>query len=135
MQKQPFVLMLEEDQDDRQLTESVLQELGFDVPIKFVKYSNEFFTHLENGDEPSLILVDYNATPVNGTEILKQLKANTAYNHIPVVMLGEGLPPHSVRQVYQFGASSYITKPVSNKLTRDKIETFFKYWLNVAEIA
>lgn len=135
MLKQPFVLMLEEDPDDRQLTESVLFELGFDVPVHYVSYSNELFDQLQSEEKPSLILLDYNATPSTAIEILKELKTNHQYKHIPTVVLGEGLPEHYIRECYQLGANSYITKPASNQKTREKIETFFRYWLNVVETA
>lgn len=135
MRKQPFVLMLEEDHDDRQITESALLDLGFDVPVKYVSYSNELFDELEHGERPSLILVDYNSTPAPAIDILKELKGNDEYRHIPTVVLGEGLPDHFIKECYRFGANSYITKPASDKITKDKIETFFKYWLNVVETA
>lgn len=127
--------MLEEDHDDRQLTESVLLELGFDVPVKYVRYSTELFEHLKDEHQPSLILMDYNSTPSPAIDILKELKSNLAYRHIPAVVLGEGLPQHYIKECYELGASSYITKPASSKGTKDKIETFFKYWLNVVETA
>lgn len=135
MRTQPFVLMLEEDHDDRQLTESALLELGYDIPVKYVSDSNELFEHLKDGQRPSLILMDYNSTPAPAIEILKALKGNTDLRHIPTVVLGEGLPPHFIKECYEAGASSYITKPASSRGTKEKIETFFKYWLNVAETA
>lgn len=125
--------MLEEDPDDRQLTESVLSDLGFQVPVNFVRYSHELFEFLSHSPLPTLILVDYNATPSPALDILRELKNNEAYRAIPVVVLGEGLPSHIIRKCYEAGASSYITKPSSNKATRDKIETFFRYWFDVVE--
>lgn len=135
MVKERYVLMLEEDPDDRQLTESALLELGFDVAVHWVKYSHELFDHLKKHDLPALILVDYNSTPSTATEVLKELKGNDAYRHIPTVVLGEGLPDHLIKECYALGANSYIMKPSSDKSTRDKIETFFRYWLNVVETA
>jgi CheY-like chemotaxis protein len=135
MRQQPYVLMLEEDHDDRQITESALLELGYDVPVKYVSYSDELFEQLKGGQHPSLILMDYNSTPLPAIEILKELKSNTEYRHIPTVVLGEGLPQHFIKECYDLGANSYITKPASAKGTKDKIETFFKYWLNVVETA
>jgi CheY-like chemotaxis protein len=135
MLKQRYVLMLEEDPDDRQLTESALLDLGLDVSVHWVKYSHELFEHLKQHDKPSLILVDYNCTPSPAIEVLKELKSNDEYRHIPTVILGEGLPEHLVRECYSLGANSYILKPSSDKATRDKIETFFRYWLNVVETA
>jgi CheY-like chemotaxis protein len=127
--------MLEEDPDDRQITESALLDLGFDIPVKYVKYSTELFEELKADEKPSLILVDYNSTPAPAVEVLKELRGNQDYKHIPTVVLGEGLSEKFIKECYQLGANSYITKPASTKGTKDKIETFFKYWLNVAETA
>ncbi len=135
MTKQPFVLMLEEDPDDRQITESALLDLGFDVPVKYVKYSTELFEALKAEEKPSLILIDYNSTPASATEVLKELRSDADCKHIPTVVLGEGLSEKFIKECYQLGANSYITKPASAKGTKDKIETFFKYWMNVAETA
>ncbi|HEX6914414.1 MAG TPA: response regulator [Chitinophagaceae bacterium] len=133
MQKEPLVLMLEEDPDDRQLTESALLELGFDIPVTYVSDSDELFDHLKHRQRPALIMLDYNSTPAPALEILKALKASDEYRSIPAVVLGEGLPAVYVRQCYDHGASSYITKPASVRGTREKIAGFFRYWLNVAE--
>ena len=135
MTKQPFDLMLEEDPDDRQITESALLDLGFDVPVKYVKYSTELFEALKAEEKPSLILIDYNSTPAPATEVLKELRSDEDCKHIPTVVLGEGLSEKFIKECYQLGANSYITKPASTKGTKDKIETFFKYWMNVAETA
>ncbi len=135
MTKQPFVLMLEEDPDDRQITESALKDIGLYVQVKYVKYSNELFEELKAEKKPSLILLDYNSTPASAIDVLKELRASFDYKHIPTVVLGEGLSEKLIKECYQFGANSYITKPSSTRLTKDKIETFFKYWLNVAETA
>ena len=135
MPKQPFVLMLEEDPDDRQITESALKDIGLDVSVKYVKYSNELFEELKADDKPSLILVDYNSSPASAIEVLKELRNTSDCSHIPAVVLGEGLSEKFIKECYQFGANSYITKPSSTRLTKDKIETFFKYWLEVVETA
>jgi CheY-like chemotaxis protein len=135
MNKQPFVLMLEEDPDDRQITEAALTEFGFDIPVKYVKYSTELFDQLQADEKPSLILIDYNSTPSPAIDVLRQLRSNAELSHIPTVVLGEGLPPHLIKQCYQNGANSYITKPASDKSTKEKIETFFKYWIDVVETA
>lgn len=128
---EPYVLMLEDDTDDRYITETTLRELGFNVPVKFLTYDRELINYLTHSDEPALILLDYN--PVSGAETLKQLKSHPDFNHIPVVVLSEVSSPNHVRQCYQLGANSFIQKPRTEEMTRKKIETFFRYWFEVAE--
>lgn len=127
-----YVLMLEDDADDRYLTEATIKELGYDIPVKFISYERELISYLTQSDEPSLILLDYN--PVNGADTLKQLKNHPDFNHIPVVVLSEVASPNHVRQCYQLGANTFIKKPDTAEATVRKIQTFFKYWFEVAEI-
>jgi CheY-like chemotaxis protein len=127
-----YVLMLEDDADDRYITESTIKELGYNIPVRFLSYDRELITYLSQSEQPSLILLDYN--PVTGSDTLKQLKAHPDFNHIPVIVLSEVASNHHVRQCYQLGANSFIKKPDTADLTRNKIETFFRYWFEVAEI-
>jgi CheY-like chemotaxis protein len=129
---QQYVLMLEDDSDDRYITESTINELGYNIPIKFLNHDRELFRYLTQYEEPSLILLDYN--PVTGAETLRQLKTHPDFNHIPVVILSEVASPNHVRQCYQLGANTFIKKPDTAGMTMYKIQTFFKYWFEVAEI-
>lgn len=130
--KDQYVLMLADDADDRYITESTIKELGYDIPVKFLSYGRELISYLTKSPEPALILLDYN--PVTGADTLRQLKTHPDFNHIPVVVLSESASSNHVRQCYQLGANSFIKKPHTADMTRNKIETFFKYWLEVAEI-
>ena len=130
--EEPYILMLEDDADDRYITESTIQELGYDIPIKFLSYGHELFTYLNQSDQPALILLDYN--PVTGADMLRQLKTHPDFSHIPVVVLSEVALQNHVRQCYQLGANSFIKKPQTAEKTKQKIETFFKYWFEVTEL-
>jgi len=87
----------------------------------------------ENG-EPALILLNDRVTFTEREQLLPRLKANPAYSHIPVVVLGERSSPDYVKECYRAGASTFITKPSSVNTTKRKIEMFFSYWFEVAEV-
>ena len=74
------------------------------------------------------------ATPDNGIEMLKKLKSNDIYQEIPVVILSDNNFSHYRSKCYQLGAASFIKKPETHQATQQKIETFFKYWFEVAEV-
>ncbi len=80
-----------------------------------------------------MIMIDYNSRPLNGKDILVRIKADKAYNDIPVVILSEVVDSAIMRECYRLGASSFITKPFTEIQAKEKIKTFFTYWLNVAE--
>ena len=134
MEKNSFILMLEDDPDDRFLTETTMKDLGYETDITFVKSSKELFAALENGDRPTLILLDYNSSPDNAVEILRFIKTNSRLKSIPVIVLSDSSSPKDIHECYLQGANSFIKKPTSASDTTDKINTFFKYWLTVAAV-
>jgi CheY-like chemotaxis protein len=129
-----LILMLEDDSDDRYITESAIAELGLDIEIKFFSNSNRFLQALSTSDTPSLLLVDYNSVPENGLEVLKKIKSFHSMNSVPVVVLSDSNSEKYRNECYAHGASSFIRKPQTVEDTAKKIETFFKYWLNVVEV-
>ena len=134
MKENDFILMLEDDPDDRIITGTTMTDLGFFTDLRFVNNSHEFFSVLEKDDLPKLILLDYNSAPQNAVEILKTLKSKARLQHIPVVVLSETSSPKHVQECYRHGANSYIIKPSSIAETKEKIKSFFTYWLNTAEV-
>jgi len=132
--QQKLILMLEDDGDDRYITESAIAELDLNVEIKFYSDSNEFLDQLLTPIKPSLFLIDYNSTPENGFQVLKKIKALTSFNHVPVIILSDSNSEKYKNECYAYGASSFIIKPHTVQTTVNKIETFFRYWLTVAEV-
>ena len=136
----PSILMLEHDEDDRYITQSYFDEHNFKVSLTFVANSGELKNYLsgaKNGkvEMPSLILLNYHASPHNAVAVLKDLKADISYRHIPVVVLSGSVHKDIIRQCYDEGASSFIQKPSLNNETDRKITNFFKYWFQTVELA
>jgi CheY-like chemotaxis protein len=127
-----YVLMLETDPDDRELTEATLAEMQFSVPVKFLSNIEELdlFTAEQT---PSVILISDSNRGL-AVKLVKQLKADPELNHIPVVVLGERSINSYVKDCYRAGANTFITKPSSLESTRKNIKTFFTYWFEVAEL-
>jgi CheY-like chemotaxis protein len=129
-----LILMLEDDSDDRYITESAIADLGLDIEINFFSDSNQFLKSVSTTDKPSLLLIDYNSVPENGLEVLKKIKSLQQINSVPIVILSDSVTEKYRNECYAYGASSFIRKPQTVEDTAKKIETFFKYWLNVAEV-
>jgi len=130
-----YILMLEHDDDDRYITQTVLDDLKADVTIRFVSTSIDFFQKLEMQEKPHLLLITYHTAPLSVVEILKRLKSSSSLRHIPVVVLSGMANTTIVKECYEAGASSFITKPSSEKNTTEKISTFLKYWFNIVELS
>ena len=128
-----YVLMLENDSDDRYITQSTLKELNLTIPIRYEYWSSSLLKALAN-DKPAVVLLAYNTSPENGLAIVNEIKNNKDYSDIPVVILVEQLPQEIIKKYYLAGANTVIKKPSSVEQTTKKIKTFFDYWFSVAEI-
>jgi len=62
--------------------------------------------------EALLLLLDIKMPRVDGTEVLRQLKADPRTASIPVIVLTTTDDPREIDRCYQLGCSVYITKPV-----------------------
>lgn len=127
-----LVFMLEDDHDDRQLTESIVSKLDLDIKLQYFSNSAELLQAL-SADKPSLILIDYNIVPENGVEVMKEIKSTHTFLSIPMVILSDTGMSRYRDEAYAAGAASFITKPWQMEKTREKIKTFFEYWFEVVE--
>ena len=134
MNKRSYAIMVQTDEDDRLITESAIKETGTDVALKFVPGLVEMEKIVSQSGLPSLILLSDRGAISKAVGLVKQLRSNKSYLHIPVIVLGEVTTEEYVRECYEAGANTYIVKPSSTAGTKYKIETFFRYWFEVAEL-
>lgn len=131
-----YILMLEGDEQDRELSRSYFNTL--EVSFEHLKFSNEVIPFLKEkntrGELPALLLLTLNSLPDNGLQVLKEIKNVIAFKHIPVIVLGEHTQDELIKECYANGASTFINKPLSNALTDLSIKTFVQYWFEVAQI-
>lgn len=125
--------MLEHDDDDRYITQAVLDDLKADVTLMFAANSTEFFSKLEKS-QPDLLLITYRAAPLNGVAVLRKLRAMNNYRSIPAIVLSGVSNDAMVRECYEAGATSFITKPSSDNETTAKIGRFLDYWYKTVEL-
>lgn len=83
---------------------------------------------------PALILLRLNAVPDTGLLVLESIKRNEAFQHLPVIILGEGTPSKLIAQCYASGANTVIDKPFTYEETNIKIQSFLQYWFDVAAL-
>lgn len=131
--RKPYVLMLDNDTDDRYFTQSAMKELGLDISVEYRSWSEELPLALES-NTPSLIVLADNTYQQTDINIIRSFKRNPSLSHVPVVVLSEDILMDDVQQYYVAGANSVIKKPSTVALTQHKVKTFFNYWFGVAEL-
>src|SRR6187397_724036 len=91
--KKRFILIAEDDADDRYLMKTALEETGIIEDVQYVENGVEVINYLEslsneNGEinYPKFILLDLNMPKMDGREVLKMMKSNEAYRKIPIIV-------------------------------------------------
>ncbi len=70
-----------------------------------------------------VILLDWNMPGMNGLELLKKLKGDERYRHIPVMMVTTERHPAQIIEAVQAGAAHYMMKPFTiDELTKKILE-------------
>jgi CheY-like chemotaxis protein len=110
------ILLVDDSQVDVDLTILALSRINFTKPVQIARDGAEtleiFNTWVAGAPMPKLILLDIKLPKVSGLEVLKILKSSSVTRHIPIVMLTSSNNDADIRTAYEYGANSYITKPV-----------------------
>jgi len=70
---------------------------------------------------PELILVDINLPDIDGTEVTKRLKADSAFNGIPIIALTANAMYGDKERFLDAGCDDYLSKPVSKRELLDMV--------------
>lgn len=137
------MLIAEDDAEDRMLIQEALDESSLKSNIQFVENGEELMDYLQNRDKfadkerfpsPGLILLDLNMPKKDGREALKEIKADEALKHLPIVVLTTSKAEEDVLKTYNLGVNSFISKPVTFTALVDVMKTLSKYWFEIVEL-
>lgn len=137
-----FILIAEDDADDRFLLQTAFEENGFTDTLEFVENGIELIDYLSNilnkrtldVQFPGFILLDLNMPKKDGREVLKEIKQHPELKKIPVIIFTTTKNEHEIRRCYELGANTYVVKPVSFDALVRVIREIRGYWLNTASI-
>jgi len=108
------ILLADDDAIDRELFSEALKSTRVKHKLIEVDAGDEVIAHLTNiVQKPDLIILDLNMPVKDGRETLRELKANSNFKYIPVIILSTSNSHFDVRYSYDHGASLFLTKPHS----------------------
>ena len=105
---QPLVLLAEDFEDARELYRDYLEFSGFAVQTasngrEAIAYAIDL--------QPDVILMDASMPVLDGWQATRELKANPATRHIPIIALTAHAFDDARQQARSVGCDSFITKP------------------------
>jgi CheY-like chemotaxis protein len=110
------ILLIEDNPMDEDLTRRAFARRKVINPIEVARDGEQALEYLERWQAgsplPVVILLDLNLPKVNGLEILRQFKASSYVQKVPVIILTTSAEDRDIKIAYELGANSYIVKPV-----------------------
>lgn len=138
------ILIVDDDEDDRELIGEALEAAGVGGELQFVNDGQEALDYLHrqglyatvspDTPRPWLILLDLNMPRKDGREVLAEIRADETLRGIPVVVLSTSSDKIDVHSSYELGANSFITKPISQTEMRAFTRILSTYWFDVVTL-
>ncbi|MFN8545614.1 MAG: response regulator [Candidatus Binatia bacterium] len=96
----------------------LLREVGFEV----VEAGNgrEGLERLKEG-RPDVILVDWNMPEMNGFEFVVAVRAQSAWDDVPLMMVTTETETEQMARALEAGANEYVMKPFSRDALLEKL--------------
>ena len=143
MSKERLILLVEDNDDDVQLTLRALRLHHIANSVKVVHDGAEALDFLfcrgayadrSPDDLPQLVLLDLKLPKVPGLDVLKKLREEPRTHRLPVVILTSSNVESDLAMSYDLGANSYIRKPVDFTQFMEAVERLGLYWLVLNEV-
>lgn len=112
--------------DDSRVMRQVIKNILTGAGIKKVFEAAHGLEALETlrSHRPDLVLSDWNMPRMNGLEFLKELRKNSDYDNIPVIMVTTESGKNNIKQAAEAGANGHLSKPFNAKNFTDMLAGF-----------
>lgn len=115
------VLIVDDSAAIRKILHRVLMQA--ELPLGKVHEANDGNEALNtlNSEKVGLILSDINMPNMDGIELLSRIRANEAYNAVPIIMITTEGSQEKVMQALKLGAAGYVRKPFTPDQIKEKL--------------
>lgn len=140
VQQMSLLLIVEDSNEDFEVLQRFVQQSPTIVPIQrcingdqalAFLYRTGDYVNRESAPRPGLIVLDLNLPGTDGREVLRRIKEDEKLKTIPVVVFTTSDNPKDVAECYQYGANSYIVKPINFARLKRDIQILVDYWFEV----
>lgn len=120
IRRRSTILIAEDDEEDLLFIRDALEECQYTGDVRSVKDGEELMDYLHrlgryarpgNAPRPDLILLDLRMPKKDGFEALREIRADSRLQSIPVVVLTTSRVEWDIQNSYALGANAYLAKP------------------------
>ena len=134
------ILLIEPDAADGRRAAAVLKRARVRNHVTTVNTAGDALAHLRRegshyrSPRPNLILLNGDALPHRGEELLAAIKRDPKCAHIPVVLLSNAGTDADVARAYELDANCYVRKPLGEEEIARVLEITREFWLTIVKL-
>jgi DNA-binding response OmpR family regulator len=114
----PKIVVVDDDHEILKLIAMLLRRIGAEA---WTFYDGRTALHYLTKECPDLVILDLMLPDIDGLQILRQLRTQTQFDRVPVLILSAKADPDTIREGLDLGADGYITKPYIANTLIDKV--------------
>ena len=126
------ILLIEDNPVDVDLTLRAFSRRKLVNTVEVVRDGEEALAWLPRWDAgeplPLVVLLDLKLPKVDGLEVIRAYRARAVSRALPIVVLTTSNEDRDVRRAYEYGANSYIVKPVDFGKFLEVAAQIESYW-------
>jgi len=115
----PRILLVEDNEMNRDMLSRRLQRRGYDV---IIAVDGQTGVSMAQSEAPDLVLMDMSLPVIDGWEATRTLKAGAETKHIPVIALTAHAMSTDRDKALEAGCDDYDTKPIEFSRLIEKME-------------
>ena len=136
------ILVAEDDPGDQRLITKAFEKKSETCEIRIVDDGEQLIDYLlrsgsysnaQDAPRPSLVLLDLNMPKKDGRTALREIKSHSDLRRIPVVILSTSERESDIRQCYDLGANTYMTKPSNYPELLSLADQVEGYWFKTSK--
>lgn len=134
------ILLVEDNPRDAELMMRTLKKNNFTNQLFHVKDGVEALDFLfargpyqgrSSSKTLKIVFLDLKLPRLNGLEVLRAIKQDDMIHATPVVMVTSSSEDPDIRMAYEYGANSYVVKPVDFNAFAEAVSSLGLYWMLV----
>jgi CheY-like chemotaxis protein len=125
------ILIIEDDEDDREILKEIFRDLGYKNNLVFFSDSTQVVEYLRRPDiNPFIIISDINMPKLGGFE-LRNIILNEEIlmdKDIPYIFISNAQDEQSIKQANKLSIQGYIHKGDDYNKYKEKIKNLVDFW-------
>jgi CheY-like chemotaxis protein len=125
------ILIIEDDEDDRDILKEIFRDLGYKNKLVFFADSTQVVEYLRQPEiQPFIIISDINMPKLGGFE-LRNIILNEEIlmdKDIPYIFISNAQDEHSIKEANKLSIQGFIQKGDDYNKYKEKIRNLVDYW-------